>query len=307
MYWLCDIPQKRLEDTFSKLDLEGRPVQVIPFMTEEDCGIITDALKQFDLCYDPQYRAKSQLKKMPGIAEFMNSKEHCRVTDYSLEFRLCGITGCHICKKVGRSVRKPDVDINGLNLRAEVLRFMTLPIPNKDDSEHYLPAALAREHTETNNLTLDDLKKFILSAKNDSEEKNRIDKMKKIDKSFTFHTSKVRAIAKCSCGATRAVYSHYMIGVKDALKVKDRENRRRTLENDGYSCGDEVKGGGKFFYSKRSLRCGDPIESEYYNPGAGTKGGRIETEDVCCICYVDQDLMTPNDIKKYGTLAVRHL
>ena len=111
------------------------------------------------------------------------------------------------------------------------------------------------------------------------------------------------AIAKCSCGATRAVYSHCMIGVKDALKVKDRENRSRTLENDGYSCGDEVKGGGKFFYSKRSLRCGDPIESEYYNPGAGTKGGRIETEDVCCICYVDQDLMTPNDIKKVRDLG----
>ena len=39
-------PAKKLEDRFSKLDLEGRPVQVIPFMTEEDCGIITDALKK---------------------------------------------------------------------------------------------------------------------------------------------------------------------------------------------------------------------------------------------------------------------
>ena len=77
-------PAKRLEDRFSKLDLEGRPVQVIPFATEEDCGIITDSLKQFDPCYDPQYRAKSQLKKMPGIAEFM------RIT--LIMYRICTCT-----------------------------------------------------------------------------------------------------------------------------------------------------------------------------------------------------------------------
>ena len=38
-------PIKLLEDRYSKLDLEGRPVTVLPYANEEDCKIITDALK----------------------------------------------------------------------------------------------------------------------------------------------------------------------------------------------------------------------------------------------------------------------
>lgn len=42
-------PIKLLEDRYSKLDLEGRPVTVLPYANEEDCKIITDALKKLTL------------------------------------------------------------------------------------------------------------------------------------------------------------------------------------------------------------------------------------------------------------------
>ena len=41
-----------------------------------------------------------------------------------------------------------------------------------------------------------------------------------------------------------------------------------------------------------------PIEASYYNPSTGTKGGRIVTEDICAVCYVNADLVSPNQIRK---------
>ena len=37
-------------------------------------------------------------------------------------------------------------------------------------------------------------------------------------------------------------------------------------------------------YVQRALTCGDYIESQYYNPTTGLKGGRILTPDICAIC-----------------------
>ena len=88
-----------MEDRFSKLELEGRPVQVLPYASAADCNIITDALNKFDPDYSIDYRSKSLLKKMPIIASFINCPKHCRMMEYSVEFRLCGITGCDLCKK----------------------------------------------------------------------------------------------------------------------------------------------------------------------------------------------------------------
>ena len=81
-------PIKLLEDRYSKLDLEGRPVTVLPYANEEDCKIIMDALKNFDPDYSDEYRSKSQLKNMPVISKFINCPLHTRMTEHSLEFRL---------------------------------------------------------------------------------------------------------------------------------------------------------------------------------------------------------------------------
>lgn len=46
------------------------------------------------------------------------------------------------------------------------------------------------------------------------------------------------------------------------------------------------------------MLCGHPIESTYYNPNSGTKGGRIVTEDICAVCYATGDLVTPDEMKR---------
>eukprot|EP00984_Skeletonema_dohrnii_P034313 scaffold33526_cov153-Skeletonema_dohrnii-CCMP3373.AAC.4 len=51
------------------------------------------------------------------------------------------------------------------------------------------------------------------------------------------------------------------------------------------------------FYSKRAMRCGNYVESQYYNPKSGTKGGRIVvSDDVCAICYVQDDIVSPDEM-----------
>ena len=145
---------------------------------------------------------------------------------YSVEFRLCGIAGCDLCKKVGRSVRTPDVVVDGVSLCKEALRFMTVPVEDEDDKNHYLAPSEARMKIESENLSLEKLKRYLPNTKNNTEEKKYIAERKKEDKSFLDS-----AIARCnSCGVTRVIYSHKKVGVKDGPIVKDLEKLKSSLE-----------------------------------------------------------------------------
>ena len=69
------------------------------------------------------------------------------------------------------------------------------------------------------------------------------------------------------------------------------------MENEGYVCGGSISEDDSFFV-KRSLRCGDYTESQYYNPKTGVKGGRIVTDDICAICYEKDDIVSADEIRK---------
>ena len=49
--------------------------------------------------------------------------------------------------------------------------------------------------------------------------------------------------------------------------------------------------------------CGHPIEPQYYNPSTGTKGGRIVTKDLCSVCYLDEDLLSQDEIRNERDLG----
>mmetsp|Transcript_14019 Transcript_14019/g.30519 ORF Transcript_14019/g.30519 Transcript_14019/m.30519 type:complete len:236 (-) Transcript_14019:86-793(-) len=174
---------------------------------------------------------------------------------------------------------------------------MTLPVEDEDDENHYLAPSEARMKIESENLSLEKLKSYLPNTKNNTEEKKYIAERKKEDKSFVFDFTKVRATARCNyCGATRVIYSHKKVGVKDGPTVKDLEKLKSSLERNGYNCGDKITVGK--FYAHRALMCGHPIEPYYHNPNTGTKGGRIVTKDICAVCYVNDDLVTPNEMIK---------
>lgn len=210
---------------------------------------------------------------------------------------MCGKDGCEICARIGRTVRAPNESVGGFNIQDEVLRWMDLPVVNPSDPDHFLAAPEARAIIDKKKLSLDDLLKFLPSKKNDTEEKKNIQHSKECDKQHTFSATKVRLTVPCDdCGAHRAIYSNHAIGTPKGPSKKQLESLERSLEN-GYTCGKAVKSAGGFFV-KMQLRCGDYIESQYYNPATGLKGKRILTPDICAICYDMGDIVSADEIRK---------
>ena len=83
-------PTNLVEERFNRLNMDGIPVEVIPYPGENTLKLLTDTLVEFDPAFDPNIRSKYQISKMPRIAELLASPEHCRLSDYTLQYRLCG-------------------------------------------------------------------------------------------------------------------------------------------------------------------------------------------------------------------------
>ncbi len=60
-------------------------------------------------------------------------------------------------------MRTPNVQVNG-NLRDKVMCFNSRPIPDLTNPDHFMPPPAARQHIESNKLTLEKMKEFIPSA-----------------------------------------------------------------------------------------------------------------------------------------------
>lgn len=293
-----DYPIDIIKQRFGRLDLDGRPVEVMKYAEERDVQILIDALTDFDPDYSVDHRSKTQLKKMPIIARFLSCPNHCRTTDFTFELRMCGVDGCGLCARFKRKIRTPDVVVNGRNLRQETIRWLDLPMPDPSNKDHFLSPVDAREYIDTNAVTFETLKKCMPDVKADSEEKKAIKESRKLDDGHTFNANKVRATIPCGgCGARRCVYSDHDVETKKGPSQTQLDSLIAEVENDGYVCGGSVIEDGGFFV-KRGLRCGDYTESQYYNPKAGVKGGRIVTADICAICYERDDIVSADEIRK---------
>ncbi len=162
-----------------------------------------------------------------------------------------------------------------------------------------MPPSNAREYTETHNLSADDLRKIIPTKKNANTEKEDLKRYKLEDKKHVFDATKVRTTAACVlCGATRCIFSKNAVGGsgEGVPSEEDLQSLEQDIDRNRFICGDKIKRRNNKFYNRRSVRCGDPIEANYYNPSTGTKGGRIITKDLCAICYVNADIVSPEEI-----------
>ena len=115
-------PMNLVEERFKRLNMDGRPVEVIPYPGDNTLKLLTDVLVYFDPVFDPNIRSKSQISKMPQIAELIASPEHFGLSDYTLQYRLCGKEVCNIFVQIGCTLRTPEIDAGVYNLRKDVLR-----------------------------------------------------------------------------------------------------------------------------------------------------------------------------------------
>ena len=58
---------------------------------------MVDTLIDFDLDYNPNTSSKLQLNEMALIIDFTKSSYHCRITEYTLKYRICGKQDGDIC------------------------------------------------------------------------------------------------------------------------------------------------------------------------------------------------------------------
>ena len=72
------------------LEIDGRPVEVLQYTTYSVAKIVVDALTKFAPDFSVDVRSKAQLRKMPIIEQFLNSLEHCHITEFLVEMRLWG-------------------------------------------------------------------------------------------------------------------------------------------------------------------------------------------------------------------------
>ena len=93
----------------------------MPYATKDDVQVIVDALTVFNPNFDVKYCTKSQLSKMPTIQRFLTCPEHCHMNSFTYELRMCGVDACTLCVRINRDICTPDVEVDGHNLREEVL------------------------------------------------------------------------------------------------------------------------------------------------------------------------------------------
>ena len=93
---------------------------------------------------------------MPEKSNFISSADHCRITEYNLEYRLYGKQGCILCSEIGRGVRTPDTSIRGNNIQGELLRWMDLPVIDHLDKAHLLSTNKTQVYIDTKSPSLEE-------------------------------------------------------------------------------------------------------------------------------------------------------
>jgi len=195
-------------------------------------------------------------------------------------------------------------------LRKTALSFINGPVPDPKDPTHYLGPTNTAKHIIKNQLSHNDLKAFLPLMKDSSEAATKLATDMKDDrkvKKQLFKGSKVRGVKHCDeCDAPRVIYSLYEKGSTKGKGPKRRHMDKldHFLEKGRYVCGNNIPI--SIFRALHAIRCYDPVESQYYCAGS-SRGNRVITETICCLCYTSDDIAPPEEVKKRQKKAVKKL
>ena len=294
------------------MKLGDRNVEIAEYPTKEDTNLLYDVLNKYTSgSYNESIRETKKQSMMKRFHDFLCCPKHCKVSDYMLEYKLCGEPGCELCP------RKPRVlQMNNEELTREVLNFVPLPRVDSDAST-YLPFDECQRLVDNGATLTDelcDLKRVRDDfAKNDDEHVER--KKRDSEKTAITNWTKVRMIQKCDeCGAPRCFFSRYAPGHAKGPKKKHFDKVRRHIETNGYKCGDlvqmnkngEMINGSEedsereepILFCREANLCGAVVEAQYYAPkNKKERGSRIITKYVCCHCYADRKLASIKDVE----------
>ena len=124
---------------------------------------------------------------MSKIEDFFTSSKHCRMTEYTLEFRLCQKNDCSICVRIRRTVRSPSIEVDGYNFQNEILFWMNLPIIEQNNNNHFMSPKLGKKYIDSKNPSIEDLLKAFHKSKEDTKEKQAIANAKNTRNYYLHH------------------------------------------------------------------------------------------------------------------------
>jgi len=288
-------PVEVLEERFSKVTLDGKPGKVIPWSSDAEEQEIYDLLKRIDSGFDPSIRSWGQFKsKMPILYEFF--KKHVRHHDYLTEWTICELSDCVVCRKFGNGLRIPNTPLAHYTL----LRPMDRPVNDRANKGHFVPAGKTAGYIEEKKFTFEKLKAELPKREKDDNLSKVEQEDKKADKeaggSTLFKGEKVRDAVKCvQCSFPRSIYSMNTLNNRTPrLSREEKKTLMSDLENfkETYICGDTCQVDG--FVTKKNLRCGDFVESQYFTFARGTNDWQHE---MCCYCCNVDDVLAVDEMK----------
>ena len=145
-----DYTMDLVKTRFASLKMDGRPVEVIPYPRNNSLKVLTNALLYLEPDFDPGMKRKSQLRRMLLIKEFLAKPEHFCLTDYTLQFRLCGKERCGICVRIGRIIQTSNIDVGGYNPCEELFRWIYCPVNYPMEKYHFLTLEKGRTLIDAN-------------------------------------------------------------------------------------------------------------------------------------------------------------
>ena len=294
-----EYPLQQLRAKIAKAKLEGNPVKVIEWATDDEVKEMIDLLKSIDSGFDLSVRAWGKFKShMPDLYEWFMT--HVRHGDYLSEFTKCDKSSCRICRLSSDGLRTPNTQ-DGM-LRYKLLRPMDRPVEDPSNRDHFLPPNKTAAYIAEKKMTFDDLMKQLPAKDSNPFQRAEAKADKNNDDeaggSKLFKGDKVCDIVICNkCNFSRAIYSMLKINSKQQhLSKRQQKERLEDLESfkESYECGDECTVEG--FETKRTLRCGSMMESQYFT--FAKKSTNEWSADICCMCASDESLLSVDEMKE---------
>ena len=257
---------------------------------------------------------------MKRINLFLTCPKHTKMTDYVIEFKLCGEDDCKLFP------RKPRVTLpNDDKLSKEMLGFCPLSALNVH-GDTFKPIDEYRRMLD-NWVTLKDELKDLERvradfATNDGHQMKKTDIGKKLTTGINF--LKVRHVLRCGdCNAPRCVFSQYTEENKKGPSKTHMQILQDFIEANEYKCGDlvrvyaigkmtsfesgddvsdeedEKEAESPLLFCIESHICQTTVETQYYAPENNQRRGRRVAAKwcVCSHCYTDENLANKDEVK----------
>ena len=112
----------QIGERMKSMKLGERNVEVTKYPTKADVQLLHNAMREYDPRYDESTSKKKKQSTIKRVDQMLQCTKHTKISDCSLEFKLCGEIGCDLCPIMLRVLQMHDEE-----LTKEVLSGCFLP------------------------------------------------------------------------------------------------------------------------------------------------------------------------------------